>query len=149
MLAGNPKAEMIAEKLLRANIPVTQANLEKVAVVMDIAGNGVKHSPAECEYMVRNKLAPTFENVSMARSAAQAYSKKEHPLTPEAWNQLEPKVTHMLFQAGLRANKDMMNAAQTFIKKDIHSYEKKHSSQKKKKARNLYTSSFQARCFSF
>ncbi len=119
MLAGNPRAEMIAEKLLKANIPVTQANLEKVAVVMDMAPNGVKLSPEECEYMVRNKLVPTMENVTMAKSAAQTYAKKEHTLTPEAWNQLEPKVTHMLFQAGLRANKDMMNAAQTFIKRDI------------------------------
>lgn len=119
LLAGNPKAEMIAEKLLKANIPVTQANLEKVAVAMEKAGGGVKLSPAECEYMVRNKLVPTLENVAMAKSAAQTYGKKEHALTPEAWAQLEPKVTHMLFQAGLRANKDMMNAAQTFIKKDI------------------------------
>ena len=119
MLAGNPKAEMIAEKLLKANIPVTQANLEKVAVAMEKAGGGVKLSPSECEYMVRNKLVPTLENVAMAKSAAQTYAKKEHTLTPEAWAQLEPKVTHMLFQAGLRANKDMMSAAQTFIKKDI------------------------------
>lgn len=119
MLSGNPKAEMIAEKLIKANIPVTQANLEKVAVAMEKANGGVKLSPTECEYMVRNKLVPTLENVSMAKSAAQTYSKKEHTLTTEAWAQLEPKVTHMLFQAGLRANKDMMNAAQTFIKKDI------------------------------
>lgn len=119
LLAGNPKAEMIAEKLLKANIPLTQANLEKVAVAMEKAEGGVKLSPSECEYMVRNKLVPTLENVAMARSAAQTYSKKEHTLTAEAWEQLEPKVTHMLFQAGLRANKDMINAAQTFIKKDI------------------------------
>ncbi len=119
MLAGNPRAEMIAEKLMKANIPVTQANLEKIAVAMEKAGGGVKLSPSECEYMVRNKLVPTLENVAMAKSAAQTYAKKEHTLTPEAWAQLEPKVTHMLFQAGLRANKDMMNAAQTFIKKDI------------------------------
>ncbi len=119
MLAGNPKAELIAEKLLKANIPVTQANLEKVAVALEKAGGGVKLSPTECEYMVRNKLVPTLENVAMAKSAAQTYSKKEHALTQEAWAQLEPKVTHMLFQAGLRANGDMINAAQTFIKKDI------------------------------
>jgi len=119
MLAGNPKAEMIAEKLIKANIPVTQANLEKVAVAMEKAAGGVKLSPSECEYMVRNKLVPTLENVAMAKSAAATYAKKEHTLTPEAWAQLEPKVTHMLFQAGLRANKDMLNAAQTFIKKDI------------------------------
>ena len=49
MLAGNPKAELIAEKLLKANIPVTQANLEKVAVAMEKAAGGVKLSPSECE----------------------------------------------------------------------------------------------------
>ncbi|MBP3611332.1 MAG: hypothetical protein J6J42_13470 [Lachnospiraceae bacterium] len=119
MLSGNPKAEMIADKLVKANIPITQANLEKVAVALEKANGGIKLTPAECEYMVRNKLVPTLENVAMARSAAQTYNKKEHTLTPEAWAQLEPKVTHMLFQAGLRNNNDMINAAQTFIKRDI------------------------------
>lgn len=119
LLAGNKEAEMIAKKLLQANIPVTQANLEKIAVAMEKVNGGIKLSPAECEYMVRNKLVPTIENVAMAKSAALTYAKKEHNLTPEAWAQLEPKVTHMLFQAGLRANKDMLEAAQTFIKKDI------------------------------
>lgn len=119
LLAGNPKAEKIAEKLMKANIPVTKANLEKVAVAIEKVSTGVKLSPIECEYMVRNKLTPTLENVAMAKSAAQTYSRKEHPLTKEAWEQLEPKVTYLLFQAGLRANTDMINAAQTFIKKDI------------------------------
>ncbi len=118
-LAGNPKAELIAEKLLKANLPVTQANLEKVAVALEKAAGGVKLTPTECEYMVRNKLAPTLENVAAARSAAQSYQRKEHALTAEAWAQLEPKVTHLLFQAGLRANNQMIEAAQTFVKKDI------------------------------
>jgi hypothetical protein len=47
-LAGNPKAEMIAEKLLRSNLPVTQANLEKVAVALEKAAGGVKLTPTEC-----------------------------------------------------------------------------------------------------
>ena len=59
MLAGNPKAEKIAEKLMKANIPVTKANLEKVAVAIEKVSTGVKLSPIECEYMVRNKLTPT------------------------------------------------------------------------------------------
>lgn len=119
LLAGNPKAEKIAEKLMKANIPVTKANLEKVAVAIEKVPTGVKLSPTECEYMVRNKLTPTLENVAIAKTMAQTYSRKEHPLTQEAWEQLEPKVTYLLFQAGLRANTDMINAAQTFIKKDI------------------------------
>lgn len=118
-LEGNPKAELIAEKLLRANLPVTQANLEKVALALEKAAGGVKLTKTECEYMVRNKLAPTLDNVAAARSAAQSYQRKEHPLTDEAWAQLEPKVTHLLFQAGLRVNKNTIEAAQTFVKKDI------------------------------
>ena len=119
ILAGNPKAEKIAEKLMKANIPVTKANLEKVAIAIEKVPTGVKLAPIECEYMVRNKLTPTLENVATAKTMAQTYSRKEHPLTQEAWEQLEPKVTYLLFQAGLRANTDMINAAQTFIKKDI------------------------------
>lgn len=118
-LAGNPKAELIAEKLLKANLPVTQANLEKVALALEKGEGGIKLSPSECEYMIRNKLAPTLENVAAARSAAKTYQRKEHTLTAEAWAQLEPKVTHLLFQAGLRANNQMIEAAQTFVKKDI------------------------------
>lgn len=119
ILSGNPKAEMIADKLLKANLPVTQANLEKVAAAMEKGEGGVRLTAAEAEYMVRNKLAPTLDNVAAAKRQAQTYQKKEHPLTEEAWKQLEPTVTHLLFQAGLRANKEMIGAAQTFIKKDI------------------------------
>lgn len=119
MLGDNPKAEMIADKLLKANLPVTQANLEKIAVAMEKAEGGVTLNAAEAEYMVRNKLAPTLENVAMAKTAASAYQKKERPLSADAWKQLEPTVTHLLFQAGLRANGEMISAAQTFIKKDI------------------------------
>ena len=119
ILAGNPHAEKIAEKLLKANLPVTQANLEKVAIAVEKATGGIKLSVAECEYMVRNKLAPTIENVAAAKTGAQSYQRKEHSLTSEAWAQLEPKVTHLLFQAGLRANNQMLEAAQTFVKKDI------------------------------
>ncbi|MGN0504996.1 MAG: DUF6240 domain-containing protein [Lachnospiraceae bacterium] len=118
-LPGNPRAEQIAEKLIKANLPVTQGNLEKIAAAMEKAEGGVKLSATEAEYMVRNKLAPTLENVATAKKQAQTYQKKEHPLTEEAWKQLEPTVTHLLFQAGLRAGKEMIGAAQTFIKKDI------------------------------
>lgn len=118
-LSGNPRAEQIVTKLLKANLPLTQGNLEKVAVAMEKAGGGVRLKPAEAEYMIRNKLAPTLDNVATARKQAQTYQKKEHPLTQEAWKQLEPTVTHLLFQAGLRASKEMIGAAQTFIKKDI------------------------------
>lgn len=118
-LSGNPRAEQIVQKLVKANLPLTQGNLEKVAVAMEKAAGGVRLKPAEAEYMIRNKLSPTLENVATARRQAQTYQKKEHPLTQEAWKQLEPTVTHLLFQAGLRASKEMIGAAQTFIKKDI------------------------------
>lgn len=119
LLPGNPKAELIAEKLWKANLPITQANLEKIAAAMERAEGGIRVRPEEAEYLVRNKLTPTLENLSMAKQAAGAYRKKERELSPDAWKQLEPTVTHLLFQAGLRANSDMIGAAQAFIKKDI------------------------------
>ncbi len=117
-LGGNPDAEKIADKLMRANLPVTEANLQKIAVALEMSGNERNVSGAEAEYLIRNKMTPTLENIAEARSAS-TVSKKEKTLTDAAWNQLQPTVSHLLFQAGLRQSKDLMEAAQDFIKKDI------------------------------
>ncbi len=117
-LGGNPDAEKIADKLMRANLPVTEANLQRVAVALEMSGNERTVSSAEAEYLIRNKMTPTLENIAEARSAS-AVAKKEKTLTEAAWNQLQPTVSHLLFQAGLRQGRDMMDAAQDFIRKDI------------------------------
>lgn len=118
-LPNNPNAERIAEKLVKANLPVTQLNMERVAQAMDMVGSDTRVSKDEAEYLIRNKLAPTPENLAEARSAHSSLNKKERPLSPEAWKQLEPTVTHLLFQAGLRSGREMTEAAQDFIRKDI------------------------------
>ncbi len=117
-LGGNPDAEKIADKLMRANLPVTEANLQRIAIALEMSGNERTVSGAEAEYLIRNKMTPTLENIAEAR-AASACAKKEKTLTEAAWNQLQPTVSHLLFQAGLRQGRDMMEAAQDFIKKDI------------------------------
>ncbi len=117
-LGGNPDAEKIADKLMRANLPVTQANLQKIALALELSGNEKTVSSVEAEYLIRNKMTPTLENIAEARSAGSC-AKKEKSLTDAAWNQLQPTVSHLLFQAGLRQGRDMMEAAQDFIKKDI------------------------------
>ncbi|MCR5824895.1 MAG: DUF6240 domain-containing protein [Lachnospiraceae bacterium] len=117
-LGGNPDAEKIADKLMRANLPVTEANLRRVAIALEMSGNERTVSGAEAEYLIRNKMTPTLENIAEARSAS-AVAKKEKTLSEAAWNQLQPTVSHLLFQAGLRQGRDMMEAAQDFIRKDI------------------------------
>ncbi len=117
-LGGNPDAEKIVDKLMRANLPVTEANLQRVAIALELSGNERTVSGAEAEYLIRNKMTPTLENIAEARSSS-ACPKKEKTLTDAAWNQLQPTVSHLLFQAGLRQGRDMMEAAQDFIKKDI------------------------------
>ncbi|MCQ2536801.1 MAG: DUF6240 domain-containing protein [Lachnospiraceae bacterium] len=119
VLGGNPMAERIAEKLLKANLPVTEGNLQKIAASLDAMGSETSLSKSEVEYMVRNKMAPTPENIAEARIGAKNYSKPDKVLTDEAWAQLEPTVNNMLFQAGLRSGKQMMEAAKDFIRKDI------------------------------
>ncbi len=117
-LSNNPNAERIAEKLINANLPVTKTNLEKLANALELAGTKTSVTKDEAEYLLRNRLAPTLENIAEARSRA-SFQKKEHTLTDAAWSQLEPTVSHLLFQAGLRGSKELITAAQDFIKKDI------------------------------
>ncbi len=118
-LPGDANAARIADKLLKANLPVTEANLRKVAEAVNMTAGRTSVSAAEAEYLIRNKLAPTIENIYEAKSAALSGSQKEKTLTDAAWAQLEPTVNHMLFQAGLRSGKQMMDAAKAFIRKDI------------------------------
>lgn len=118
-LGGNPLAEKIADKLIKANLPVTESNLRRIADVMEVTTGSTSLYSAEAEYLVRNKMAPTPENILEARSAAVKYTKPEKTLTDEAWAQLEPTVNNMLFQAGLRSGKQMIEAAKDFIRKDI------------------------------
>ncbi len=114
-----PDARLIADKLIKANLPLTELNIERVSQALELAGSETRVSASEAEYLIRNKLAPTLENIAEARTAHAALNKKERPLSQEAWKQLEPTVTHLLFQAGLRSGREMTEAAQDFIKKDI------------------------------
>ncbi|MCR5153731.1 MAG: DUF6240 domain-containing protein [Lachnospiraceae bacterium] len=118
-MTSSAKEELIASRLEKANLPVTANNIEKVEAALDKTGGAVKLSAEVAEYLVRNKLVPTPENLAQANSSGATYNKKEHALTDEAWAQLEPTVSHLLFQAGLRGSKEMYTAAKTFIKKDI------------------------------
>lgn len=118
-MTTSARSEYISQKLERSNLPVTKNNIEKIEAALEKTGGAVKLTDAEAEYLVRNKLLPTPENLAQARSAQNVYNKKEHTLTNEAWAQLEPTVSHLLFQAGLRGSKEMIAAAKTFIKKDI------------------------------
>ncbi len=118
-LPNNPNAERIAEKLIKANLPLTKANMERVAEAIQLSGPDTRVSKDEAEYLIRNRLAPTLENIAEARTAYSSLNKKERPLSEDAWKQLEPTVTHLLFQAGLKNNREMNAAAQDFIKKDI------------------------------
>lgn len=118
-LGNNPLAEKIADKLLKANLPVTEANLRRIADAVDSLGSSSRLTSDEAEYLVRNRLAPTPENIAEARSGAKAGGKPDKVLTDEAWAQLEPTVNNMLFQAGLRGGKAIIDAAKDFIKKDI------------------------------
>lgn len=119
ILSNDPNAEKIADKLIKANLPVTEANLKKIAEVMNMTKGMTSISSTEAEYLLRNKMLPTLENISEAHSRAASYSRKEKTLTDEAWAQLEPTVNHLLFQAGLRSGRQMTEAAQNFIKRDI------------------------------
>ncbi len=118
-LPHNPNAERIAEKLIKANLPLTKANMERIAEALELSGTETRVTKDEAEYLIRNKLAPTLENIAEARTAYSSLNKKEHPLSDDAWKQLEPTVTHLLFQAGLKSGREMIDAAQDFIKKDI------------------------------
>ncbi len=119
VLDSDPNAEKIAEKLIRADLPVTEENLKRMSRALEIAKNEKNVSSETAEYLIRNNLVPTLENINTARAAVSAHSHPEKKLSDTAWAELQGPISHLLFQAGLRQSKDIMTAAQDFIKKDI------------------------------
>ncbi|MCQ2506475.1 MAG: DUF6240 domain-containing protein [Lachnospiraceae bacterium] len=119
---NDPRAERIAKRLESADIPVTLELVKSIFETMESFGasKAFALTDSEAQYLVTNKLSATVENITLARSNAKLLdARPEKPLTNETWKQLEPSVTKLLFHAGIKNDKAMMETAKTFIRRDI------------------------------
>lgn len=108
-LKGNPAAEYIAEKLLTAGMPVTEATVNKVYQAVEFAGNVSGMSESVQYYMIKFGKEPTIENVYMAQYSAG--NVKSTPISDSVWEHLTKSANQVCVNAGLPINEENLSNA--------------------------------------
>lgn len=108
-LKGNPAAEFIAEKLLAAGMPVTEATVSKVYQAVEFAGNLSGMSESVQYYLVKFGKEPTVENVYMAQYSAG--NVKSTPVSDKMWENLTKSVNQVCVNADLPINEENLGNA--------------------------------------
>ena len=108
-LKGNPAAEYIAEKLLAAGMPVTEATVSKVYQAVEFAGNLSGMSESVQYYLVKFGKEPTVENVYMAQYSAG--NVKSTPVSEKVWQDLTKSVNQVCVNADLPIDEENLGNA--------------------------------------
>ncbi len=108
-LKGNPAAEYIAEKLLAAGMPVTEATVSKVYQAVEFAGNLSGMSESVQYYLVKFGKEPTVENVYMAQYSAG--NVKSTLVSDKMWENLTKSVNQVCVNADLPINEENLGNA--------------------------------------
>ena len=108
-LKGNPAAEYIAEKLLNAGVPVTDATVNKVYQAVEFAGNVSGMSESMQYYMIKFEKEPTIENIYLAQYSAG--SVKATPVSDAIWERLTVSANQVCVNAGLPVTKENISNA--------------------------------------
>ena len=89
--------KLIAKMLYDADIPVTEENIAEVAQAADTALNAGKLTDSSESYLIRNNLAPTFENMY---KAAHSGEMRQMPIDDASWESLKEKALEIVKEAG-------------------------------------------------
>lgn len=108
-LKGNPAAEYIAEKLLAAGMPVTEATVNKVYQAVEFAGKISEMSESVQYYMIKFEKEPTIENVYLAQYSAG--NVKSTPVSEKVWERLTKSANQVCVNAGLPITKENISNA--------------------------------------
>ncbi len=108
-LKGNPAAEYIAEKLLAAGVPVTEATVNKVYQAVEFAGKVSEMSESVQYYMIKFEKEPTIENVYLAQYSAG--NVKSTPVSEKVWERLTKSANQVCVNAGLPITKENISNA--------------------------------------
>lgn len=108
-LKDNPAAEYIAEKLLTAGMPVTEATVAKVHQAVEFAKNISEMSESVQYYLVKLQKEPTIENVYLAQYSAG--NVKATPVSDGVWSQLVKSANQVCVNAGLPITEENLENA--------------------------------------
>lgn len=116
-------ADEIAGKMNEGNLPATQENVEELAAALDKVSQMGNLSENAKNYLVKNQLAPTIENIykaeHMQSSGDISIQGRKVTVTEEEWQQLMPQAANIIKRAGLVPDGNLLNSARHLLENDI------------------------------
>lgn len=136
-------ARQIANRLMDSNLPVTAANIKKVANLLEMASVATKMSDKAMNYLIDNELEPTIQNVYHAQyagnsklysnyvpnygkgfqSAAISYdgakTRTDRLIVEENWQEVKPQVEKILEDAGWEVNEEALKQAKWLFSNEL------------------------------
>lgn len=113
----NGLTKKIVNKLMEAQMPVTESNILKLANAMEMAQAVTQISDQSMVYIIKNNQMLTIENIYKAQYSG-IYSQSKD-ITEETWNQLQSKVYEIITNAGLNLNSDNIDSAKWLLQNNL------------------------------
>jgi hypothetical protein len=105
--ADSGAEKLIAKMLYEADIPVTEENIEEVKKAADIALNTGKLNDSSENYLIRNNLPPTIENLY---KAAHTGEMRQMPLDDASWESLKKTAIDIVKESGVDTDTGLKTA---------------------------------------
>lgn len=141
-IAGVPMAQQIADALLKADLPATEANIKKVSSVMDMAAVTPTMSDAAMDYLLENALEPTVANIYQAQYAGNSSKYSDYALGQTAtylsgsvsyvsdaegqneqklaaWEEIAPQAEKRLKEDGISVTEQVMQQAKWLFEREL------------------------------
>lgn len=113
----NSATKRIARKLKECGLPVTDANIARIATAVELASGAVKLTDKAINYLVKNKLDPTIENLYKAQYSGTATKKEE--MSQQVYKSLESQVNEIIGKAGLPADEETISSARWLLNNNL------------------------------
>lgn len=106
-------SKKIIEKLIAADLPVTEENIARISKALDMAGAVTNLSDKGIHYIIKNGLEPTIENIYKAQYSGSFYQYQQ--VTSDTWNSLLPQATEIITDAGMDIDEESLNTAKWLL----------------------------------
>jgi len=117
MVNDNDTTKKIVQKLKETDLPVTEENIERIANAMEMASTATQMSDRAMNYLIKNNLEPTIENIYKAQYSGNYSDKKG--VSEETWNGLIGQVNEIISSAGLEVNDENLESAKRLLNNQL------------------------------
>ncbi|MGB8452784.1 MAG: DUF6240 domain-containing protein [Anaerocolumna sp.] len=113
----NASTKKIVQKLIDSDLPVTEANIAKIATAMEMAATAFNLSDTSMKYLIRNNLEPTTQNMYKAGYSG-SFSQKEE-ISDQVFTSLQGQIKEIIDNAGLVVNEENVQSAKWLLNNQL------------------------------